>query len=93
MKFVGIYPVTLTEWLVLMMQERPKSLKKWRKSILGLGVIVAISSIPALEAGQTERRQAKRMHDRLAGTAPSADPTRTRGSQPGRPAFLPVRRR
>ena len=55
-----------------MMQERPKSLNTWRKSILGLGVMVAISSIPTLEAGQTERRQAKRMHDRLAGTAPSA---------------------
>lgn len=53
-----------------MTQERHQS-PRWRNSILAAGMILAMGSVQVLEAAPEDRRQAKRMHDRLAGTPPS----------------------
>jgi hypothetical protein len=54
-----------------MKQERPNSLMVWRKGLLGIGAIMMLVSSQALIADAQDRRQAKRIHDRLAGTPPS----------------------
>jgi hypothetical protein len=58
------------EQLVHMTQERHQS-PCWRNSIIAAGMILAMGTVQVLEAAPEDRRQAKRLHDRLAGTPPS----------------------
>ncbi len=53
-----------------MTQERHQS-PCWRNSIIAAGMILAMGTVQVLEAAPEDRRQAKRLHDRLAGTPPS----------------------
>jgi hypothetical protein len=45
----------------------------WRKGLISLGVALTLSTSPIVSADDQDRRQAKRMHDRLAGTPPTPE--------------------